>query len=72
MAGGAMGVEVWGLQQRKEPGLPEGTEGTVPLLVATPSWQESYFVHGRSPALTCLSQEMNWVEKIQSHRKFYE
>lgn len=50
--------------------LPAGTEGTVPLLVASPSWQESDFVHGCSPAPTCLSQEKNWVEEIRSHRKF--
>lgn len=50
--------------------LPAGTEGTVPLLVASPSWQESDFVHGCSPAPTCLSQETNWVEEIRSHRKF--
>lgn len=65
-----MGAGVWGWQQGEEPGLPVGTEGTKPLSVAPWSWQESYVVHGCSPALTHLSQETNWVEEIQSRRKF--
>lgn len=67
MAGGGRDVGVAAERGARAPCRDRGAE---PLSVASRSWQESYVVHGCSPALTNLSQETNWVEEIQSHRKF--